>query len=116
MCIRDSLVCDEAQFYTDPQVEQLARVVDELNVDVYAFGLLTDFRGKLFPGSARLLELADERMELQVPELTPLMHSKHVPPLGRACCTTVQYWLRRDCGESVTLTSTSPTTWFQRRM
>ena len=62
----DYLVCDEAQFYTDLQVEQLARVVDELNVDVYAFGLLTDFRGKLFPGSARLLELADERMELQV--------------------------------------------------
>ncbi|MCH2636206.1 MAG: thymidine kinase [Acidimicrobiales bacterium] len=62
----DYLVCDEAQFYTDLQVEQLACVVDELDVDVYAFGLLTDFRGKLFPGSARLLELADERMELQV--------------------------------------------------
>ena len=62
----DYLVCDEAQFYTDLQVEQLARVVDELHVDVYAFGLLTDFRGKLFPGSARLLELADERLELQV--------------------------------------------------
>ena len=62
----DYLVGDEAQFYTDPQVEQLAQVVDELDVDVYAFGLLTDFRGKLFPGSARLLEIADERMELQV--------------------------------------------------
>ncbi len=62
----DYLVCDEAKFYTDPQVEQLAEVVDELDVDVYAFGLLTDFRGKLFPGSARLLEIADERMELQV--------------------------------------------------
>ena len=46
------LWCDEAQFYTDAQVEQLAQVVDELDVDVYAFGLLTDFRGKLFPGSA----------------------------------------------------------------
>ena len=62
----DYLVCDEAQFYTDAQVEQLAQVVDELDVDVYAFGLLTDFRGKLFPGSARLLEIADERLELQV--------------------------------------------------
>ena len=62
----DYLVCDEAQFYTGAQVEQLAQVVDELDVDVYAFGLLTDFRGKLFPGSARLLEIADERLELQV--------------------------------------------------
>lgn len=55
----DYLVCDEAQFYTAAQVEQLARAVDELNIDVYAFGLLTDFRGRLFPGTARLLELAD---------------------------------------------------------
>ncbi|MEM9043002.1 MAG: thymidine kinase, partial [Actinomycetota bacterium] len=38
------LVCDEAQFYTPRQCEQLARVVDDLEVDVYAFGLLTDFR------------------------------------------------------------------------
>ena len=60
------LVCDEAQFYTAAQVEQLSRVVDELNADVHAFGLLTDFRGKLFEGSARFLELADERQELQV--------------------------------------------------
>jgi thymidine kinase len=62
----DFMVCDEAQFYDARQVEQLARVVDELDVDVYAFGLLTDFRGRLFPGTARLLELADERQELQV--------------------------------------------------
>ena len=62
----DFLVCDEAQFYTDRQVEQLAAVVDQLGADVWAFGLLTDFRGRLFPGSARLLELADERSELQV--------------------------------------------------
>jgi thymidine kinase len=62
----DYLVCDEAQFYSPEQVEQLATVVDELNADVYAFGLLTDFRGRLFAGSARLIELADERQELQV--------------------------------------------------
>ncbi len=55
----DYLVCDEAQFYTVEQIGQLARAVDELNIDVYAFGLLTDFRGRLFPGTARLLELAD---------------------------------------------------------
>ena len=62
----DYLVCDEAQFYTPAQVEQLARVVDDLDVDVHALGLHTDFRGRLFPGSARFLELADERVEVQV--------------------------------------------------
>ena len=50
----DYLVCDEAQFYTGEQVEQLARVVDELQIDVYTFGILADFRTKLFPGSQRL--------------------------------------------------------------
>ena len=60
------LVCDEAQFYAPAQVEQLGRVVDDLGADVHAFGLLTDFRGRLFAGSARFLELADERQELQV--------------------------------------------------
>jgi thymidine kinase len=60
------LVCDEAQFYTAAQIDQLARVVDELGADVHAFGLLTDFRGRLFDGTARLLEVADERVELQV--------------------------------------------------
>jgi thymidine kinase len=60
------LVCDEAQFYTPEQCEQLGRVVDDLEVDVYAFGLITDFRGRLFAGTRRLLELADERNPLQV--------------------------------------------------
>ncbi len=60
------LVCDEAQFYDAVQVDQLARVVDELGADVHAFGLLTDFRGRLFDGTARFLEVADERCELQV--------------------------------------------------
>ena len=60
------LVCDEAQFYTPEQCEQLGRVVDDLEVDVYAFGLITDFRGRLFDGTRRLLELADERNPLQV--------------------------------------------------
>ncbi|MFQ5557149.1 MAG: thymidine kinase [Acidimicrobiales bacterium] len=62
----DAVICDEAQFYAPVQCEQLARVVDELDVDVYAFGLLTSFQGLLFPGTARLLELADERSEIQV--------------------------------------------------
>src|SRR5690606_31750157 len=46
----DFVVADEAQFYEPDQVDQLARVVDDLGVDVYAFGLLTDFRGHLFAG------------------------------------------------------------------
>ena len=62
----DYLVADEAQFYTAAQVEQLARVVDELAVDAYAFGITTDFRARLFPGSARLVELADRVEVLQV--------------------------------------------------
>ncbi len=60
------MVCDEVQFYSVPQCEQLARAVDELDVDVYAFGLITDFRGLLFEGTKRMLEIADERMALQV--------------------------------------------------
>jgi thymidine kinase len=60
------LVCDEAQFYTPEQCDQLGRVVDDLEIDVYAFGLITDFRGRLFDGTQRLLELADERNPLQV--------------------------------------------------
>lgn len=60
------LVCDEAQFYTPEQCDQLARVVDDLGVDVFAFGLITDFRGLLFDGTKRLLEVADERVALQV--------------------------------------------------
>jgi thymidine kinase len=60
------MVCDEVQFYTEDQCDQLARVVDELGVDVYAFGLITDFRGLLFDGTRRMLEVADERVEMQV--------------------------------------------------
>jgi thymidine kinase len=65
----DYLICDEAQFYTPTQIEQLARVVDELQIDVFAFGILTDFRSSLFPGSARLVELADRMNVLQVEAL-----------------------------------------------
>jgi thymidine kinase len=62
----DVLICDEAQFYTPDQIDQLGEVVDELDVEVHAFGLLTDFTTHLFPGSKRLLEVADRRQELQV--------------------------------------------------
>lgn len=56
---------DEAQFLTPDQVWQLARVVDDLNVPVLAYGLRVDFQGKLFPGSATLLALADEMREVR---------------------------------------------------
>ncbi|MGI9608056.1 MAG: thymidine kinase [Acidimicrobiales bacterium] len=61
----DYLVCDEAQFYTAEQIEQLAEIVDSMRLDVFAFGLLTDFRGRLFEGTARLLELADQAEAIQ---------------------------------------------------
>lgn len=65
----DYLICDEAQFYAPAQVEQLARLVDEMDVDVFAFGITADFRTKLFPGSQRLIELADRVQVLQVEAL-----------------------------------------------
>src|SRR6476660_5192847 len=65
----DYLVCDEAQFYTRAQIDQLAKVVDELQIDVFAFGILTDFRTDLFAGSRRLVELADRMHVLQVEAL-----------------------------------------------
>ena len=65
----DYVICDESQFYTPEQIEQLARIADGLGIDVYAFGILTDFRTKLFPGSARLVELADRVQTLQVEAL-----------------------------------------------
>ncbi|MEO7746009.1 MAG: thymidine kinase [Actinomycetota bacterium] len=65
----DYLICDEAQFYTPEQVEQLARLVDDMAVDVFAFGITADFRTRLFPGSRRLFELADRVQVLQVEAL-----------------------------------------------
>jgi thymidine kinase len=65
----DYLICDEAQFYTREQVDSLAKIVDELQIDVFAFGILTDFRTELFEGSRRLVELADRMNVLQVEAL-----------------------------------------------
>ena len=62
----DYVICDEACFYTVAQVEQMADLVDVHDVDVFAFGLATDFRAELFPASRRLFELADEVSRLQV--------------------------------------------------
>lgn len=65
----DYFICDEAQFYTQAQIDDLAKIVDELQIDVFCFGILTDFRTRLFPGSARLVELADRTELLQVEAL-----------------------------------------------
>ncbi len=65
----DYLICDEVQFYSPDQINQLAKVVDELQIDVFTFGILTDFRTVMFPGSARLVELADRMNVLQVEAL-----------------------------------------------
>lgn len=59
------LFVDEAQFLTETQVWQLARAVDDLSVPVMCFGLRVDFLGRLFPGSATLLALADEMREVR---------------------------------------------------
>jgi len=65
----DYIICDEAQFYQPEQIEGLAKIVDGLGIDVFAFGILADFRTKLFPGSARLVELSDRVNTLQVEAL-----------------------------------------------
>ena len=59
------IMVDEAQFLSKDQVFQLARVCDELNIPVLAYGLRTDFQAELFPGSAHLLALADTLVELK---------------------------------------------------
>ncbi|GAB2485949.1 thymidine kinase [Jatrophihabitans fulvus] len=65
----DYVICDEAQFYSIEQVDQLAAIADDLDIDVFCFGILTDFRTRLFEGSARLVELADHTHALQVESL-----------------------------------------------
>ncbi len=56
---------DEAQFLSADQVWQLARVSDRMGIPVMAYGLRTDFQGKLFPGSLELLAIADELREVR---------------------------------------------------
>lgn len=61
----DCVFVDEAQFLTPEQVWQLARVADRLKIPVLCYGLRTDFQGKLFPGSAELLAIADSLREVR---------------------------------------------------
>ena len=59
------VLIDEAQFLTATQVWQCARLADEAGIPVLCYGLRTDFRGDLFPGSAVLLGIADALIELK---------------------------------------------------
>jgi thymidine kinase len=59
------VLVDESQFLTPLQVKQLGAVVDELDIPVLCYGLRTDFRGELFPGSAQLLAWADNLIEIK---------------------------------------------------
>ena len=62
---RDVIIADEAQFLTPRQIEELRELVDEEGLPVLCFGLRTDFQTHLFPGSRRLLELADSITEIK---------------------------------------------------
>ncbi len=55
----DCILVDEAQFLTPKNIEELSDIVDNYDIPVICYGLRTDFQTKLFPGSMRLLELAD---------------------------------------------------------
>ena len=61
----DVVIVDECQFFSPEQIDQLRRIVDELEIPVLCFGLRSDFQTKLFPGSRRLFELADSIQEIK---------------------------------------------------
>ena len=61
----DAIIVDECQFLTGAQIDQLRAIVNDFNVPVMCFGLRTDFQTKLFPGSLRLMEVADTIQEIK---------------------------------------------------
>ena len=61
----DVIIADEAQFFTPAQIDQLRELVDEEEIPVLCFGLRTDFLTRFFPGSQRLMELADSLTEIK---------------------------------------------------
>lgn len=67
----DVVIVDEAQFSTDIQIEELAKVAWQLIIPVLCYGLKHDFQSKLFPGSKRLIELANRLIELERIKLCP---------------------------------------------
>ena len=60
-----AVIVDECQFMTEEQIDQLRAIVDDFDVPVMCFGLRTDFQTKLFPGSRRLMEVADAIQEIK---------------------------------------------------
>lgn len=61
----DVIIVDECQFMTPEQIDQMRAIVNDYNVPVMCFGLRTDFQTKLFPGSRRLMEVADTIQEIK---------------------------------------------------
>ena len=61
----DAIIVDECQFLTEAQIDQLRVIVNDFNVPVMCFGLRTDFQTRLFPGSRRLMEVADTIQEIK---------------------------------------------------
>lgn len=61
----DVIIVDECQFLTEDQIDQLRNIVNDFNIPVMCFGLRTDFQTRLFPGSRRLMEVADTIQEIK---------------------------------------------------
>lgn len=61
----DVIIVDECQFLTEVQIDQLRAIVNDFNIPVMCFGLRTDFQTRLFPGSRRLMEVADTIQEIK---------------------------------------------------
>ncbi len=61
----DCIIVDECQFSTAEQIEQLRDICDSKGINIYCYGLLTDFTSRLFEGSKRLVELANQLIMLQ---------------------------------------------------
>lgn len=59
------IIVDECQFLTEAQIDQLREIVDDCDIPVMCFGLRTDFQTRLFPGSLRLMEVADTIQEIK---------------------------------------------------
>lgn len=63
--VHDVIITDEAQFFTEKQIDQLRSIVDDEDIPVLCFGLRTDFQTHFFPGAKRLMELADSLTEIK---------------------------------------------------
>ena len=82
----DVIIADEAQFFQPEQIDQLRDIVDTYNVPVFCYGLRTDFRTKLFPGSARLLEIAFAAAAAKPSSMPDWMEKDMLSPKGNRSC------------------------------